>query len=358
MSASLPNSIQPTAPELLHELQHPQWHLLLRITLALLALSYAFFVPAPLVATLYNFFIIGTILYIALQSLLWLSIILNRANTFVLYSVTIIDIVASFAVIINDPASIPPSIVLAITALIVATTQHQFKPFTAIFGVFSVLFVTALVIRQQLIGHSYDIYFAAVTLFSLTTATATLIMSAHADSLRLRAARVTETDPLTGLGNRWTFYEAAKYLLPFHHRNLTPMVVMYAQIEVTRYKGKHVSKAIHDYLLKQFSSIVDQRIRGYDIATRHGNNEFAFLLADTTSKDAERIAFDIQQQFDNWAKQKDLPAYVHIGMAIVPARPVALDQILTNINAALYRARQYKKGVSGAVFADPEQTPR
>lgn len=358
MSASLPDNIQPVSPEQFHELHLPQWHLALRITLALLALVYAFLVPAKLVTVTYNVFMIGVILYVALQSLLWLAIILNRAHPLLLHGITALDVIATLAIVLNDPAPLPPTLVLAGAALALAVAQHRFKSFTAVFATFMVLFVITLVARQQWLGRPYDLYFAAITLFSLAAAGASLILSAHAESLRLRAARVTETDPLTGLGNRWTFYEAAKYLLPFHQRNMTPMVVMFAEIEVTRRKGKRVGKAINQYLLKQFASIVDQRLRGCDIAVHYGGNEFAFLLVDTTNKDAEVIAFDMQQQFDNWAKQKDLPAYVHIGMAVVPNRPIAIDQILININAALYRARQYKKGVSGAVFADPEQAAR
>ena len=113
---------------------------------------------------------------------------------------------------------------------------------------------------------------------------------------------------------------------------------------------------MNEFLLKQFATIADQRLRAGDIATHYGGNEFAFLLVDTSTKDAEVIAADLQAEFERLAKQKDLPAHAHIGLSIVPHRPVALDQILININSALYRAKQYKKGVSGAVFADPEQT--
>ncbi len=356
MSTLLPDNIQPVSPERFHELHLPQWHLVLRITLAALILAYAFFVPARLVLVSYNIFMIGVILYVAAQSLLWLSIILNRANALLLHTITALDIIAMLCVLLNDPAPLPPTLLLAGAALALAVAQHRFKSFTAVFGSFMLLIVGTLIIRQELLEKPYDIYFAAITLFALISASATLILSAHAESLRLRAARVTETDPLTGLGNRWTFYEAAKYLLPYHQRNMTPMVVMFAEIEITRRKGKRLGKSINQYLLKQFASIADQRLRGCDVAVHYGGNEFAFLLVDTTNKDAEIIAFDMQQQFDIWAKQKDLPAYVHIGLAVIPNRPVAIDQILININAALFRARQYKKGVSGAVFADPEQS--
>ncbi len=356
MNPLLPENIKPVAPEQFHELHLPQWHLALRISLALLALAYAWLVPAQLLLVTYTGFVIGVILYVALQSLLGLSIILNRASPALLHATTYIDVIAALCVLINDPAPMPPTIILAGAMLALAVAQHRLKSFTAVFSVVLILITGALILRQQLLNKPYDIYFAAVTLFALASSCATLILSAHAESLRLRAARVTETDPVTGLGNRWTFYEAAKYLLPYHQRNMTPMVVMFAEIEVTKRKGKKVGKSINQYLLKQFASIIDQRLRGCDVAVHYGRNEFAFLLVDTTTKDAEVIAFDIQQQFDTWAKQKDLPAYVHIGMSVVPNRPIAMDQILININSALYRARQYKKGVSGAVFADPEQS--
>jgi diguanylate cyclase (GGDEF)-like protein len=334
----------------------PQWHLALRIVLALLTLAYAYLVPAPLALVSYPFFILGITLYVALQSLISLSIILNRANRFLLYAITCIDVAASLFILMNDPAPVPPTMMLVATTLALAVAQHRQRSFTVVFASIVVLTAAALVIRQYLLQRGYDIYFAALALLGLTSAFSTLILSAHAESLRLRAARVTETDPVTGLGNRWTFYEAAKYLLPYHQRNMTPMVVMFAEIEIAPRKGKRINKAVNQYLLKQFASIVDHRLRGCDIAVHYGGNEFAFLLVDTTTKDAESIAFDIQQQFDTWAKQKDLSSYVHVGLSVVPNRPVALDQILMNINAALFRARQYKKGVSGAVFADPEQT--
>lgn len=354
MSSLLPDNIKPVSPELFHELHLPKWHLSLRIVLALLALIYAFFVPAKLLLITYMGFMIGVILYVALQSLLGLSIILNRAHPALLHAITYLDVVAALCVLINDPAPLPPTLMLVGATLALAVAQHRLKSFTVVFAGIMLLMLGTLLLRQHLLHNPYDSYFAALTLFMLAASCTTLILSAHAESLRLRAARVTETDPVTGLGNRWTFYEAAKYLLPYHQRNMTPMVVMFAEIEVTKRKGRRTSKTMNQYLLKQFASIADQRLRGCDVAAHYGGNEFAFLLVDTTTKDAETIAFEMQQQFDIWAKQKDLAAYVHIGLSVIPNRPVALDQILISINSALYRARQYKKGVSGAVFADPD----
>jgi diguanylate cyclase (GGDEF)-like protein len=354
MSSPLPDNINPVPPEQFHELHLPQWQLVLRITLAILTLIYAFFVPAKLLLITYTGFMVCTIVYVAAQSLLGLSIILNRPHPALLHAITYLDVIAATGVLINDPATLPPTLVLVGAILALAVAQHRLQSFIAVFTGTIVLATAALLLRQQLLHVPYDIYFFSILLFMLVASCVALILSAHAENLRLRAARVTETDPITGLGNRWTFYEAAKYLLPYHQRNMTPMVVMFAEIEVTKRKGRRVGKAINQYLLKQFASIADNRLRGCDVSAHYGGNEFAFLLVDTTTKDAEVIAFEMQQQFDIWAKQKDLPAYVHIGLSVVPNRPIALDQILISINSALHRARQYKKGVSGAVFADPD----
>lgn len=355
MSAPLPDNISPVAPEQFHEVFMPRTQLGLRIALAVLTLAYMFFVPGFLTLTPYMVFMVGVIIYISLQSLLTLLVMLNGARSGLVYSLTVIDAVAVVTSVLNDPAPLPATLILVLAMLGVAVAQHRASAYTTVFVSTLVGTLVALALRYQLQHHKLDFPFFAQVLFTVAAASVLPMVSGQVEALRLRTARVTDLDPLTGLGNRWTFYEAAKYLLPYHHRNLTPMVVMFAEIEVTKRKGKKVTKAINDFLLKQFASIADQRLRSSDVAVHYGGNEFAFLLVDTTTKDAEAIAFDMQQQFNQWAKQKDLPAYAHIGLAVVPHRPVALDQILISINAALYRARQYKKGVSGAVFADPEQ---
>lgn len=356
MSAPLSDNISPLAPHQFLDPYLPKVQLALRIALALMTLAYAYLVPAQLNLTPYVVFLIGVIVYVGVQSLLGLTLILNRATPAILNTVTFVDVIGALLAVLNDPATFPITLVLVVVALILAATQHRLQSVTAILTVSILATISVASARQSLAGGDYDLTFIGQAIFLIAAGVTLFIMSSYLERLRKRSARVTETDSLTGLGNRWTFYEAAKYLLPYHQRNLTPMVVMYADIEVASHKGKKPTKSVNQYLLKQFASIVDQRLRSSDIAVHYGGNEFAFLLVDTTTKDAETIAFDLQQNFNNWARQKELAAYAHIGMAVVPHRPIAMDQVLISINAALYRARQYKKGVSGAVFADPEQS--
>lgn len=355
MSAPLPDNISPVAPEQFNEVFLPRTQLGLRLAVAVLAIIYIWLTPKAPTLTPYVVFQGGILIYMLAQSLLTVIVMLNGARPGLIYGISALDVIAALTVLLNDPSPMPAGLFLTFGALGLAAAQHRCQSYGSLFGVTLAAFIGVLSLRQELLHLPFNLAFFSLTTFAIAGLSVLAVVVAHLERLRLRTARITRIDPLTGLGNRWTFYEAAKYLLPYHHRNLTPMVVMFAEIEVTKRKGRKVTKAINDFLLKQFATIADQRLRASDVAVHYGGNEFAFLLVDTTTKDAETIAFDLQQQFSNWAKQKDLPAYAHIGLAVVPHRPVALDQILISINAALFRARQYKKGVSGAVFADPEQ---
>ena len=70
MSSLLPENIQPIAPDQFNQLHLPQWHLVLRLALVVIALTYAFFVPARLVLVPYAVFTLGMTVYAAAQSLL------------------------------------------------------------------------------------------------------------------------------------------------------------------------------------------------------------------------------------------------------------------------------------------------
>jgi diguanylate cyclase (GGDEF)-like protein len=351
MSFPLTDNISPLATAQFHEVRQPHWYLILRIALALLTMAYVCFIPTGLSPAHQTSVLIGGLFYIVLQSLLGVVVIINRAKLSLLNAMTALDMLGALCALLCDPSPLPPTLILTAAALTLAAIQYRLRVFVAIFGSSLALLAAMLALRQLLQHKPYDLDFVLVMLFFLAALCPALILCAHAENLCLRTARIAETDPVTGLGNRWTFYEAARYLLPYHLRNLTPMVVMLVDIEIAR----AVDASNRRYLLKQFASLVNHRLRGCDIAVRYDNTEFAFLLTDTAAKDAEVIAADMQQQFDAWARQKSLAAHARVGLSTIPNRPIALDQILISINAAISRARQREEEVSGTVFAAPEQ---
>lgn len=354
MSKALPHAI---GPVLIDRFTFGYTPLLLslRLGIALLVLAWGWWTPGEFLLTTWAWMQISLVVYAFLQILLALPGLMDRPGPISVYLATVLDVVATLAVVVNDPQPIPVTLLLFPVTLIIPATLLSVQAFVGFLTTSLLSAVLALALRQTTLQQLPD--FAFWTLASLTTLTALacLLLNLLVEVLRQRAARVTEADARTGMDNRWTFYEAAKYLLPYHQRNLTPMMVLFAEIEFAGNAGRKLSYNQRQQATKQFALISEQRVRACDIAVQYSENEFAYLLLDTQTRQAEELAAALQQTFNSWARSHDTPAYCHVGLSVVPVRPVALDQILININAALHRAKQYRKGVSGAVFADPEQ---
>ncbi len=346
--------IQPIPAYLLHHVPMPTRQIALRLLAAGLILTYTYFVPGALNFGTWQVFLTGTILLVAVQSLLGMWLGMRGYAQPAVLSLLLLDLFGVGALWLNDPARTWPSLGLYPLLIILQTLLLQGRWRYVFYALSSAVLLGCAAVRALALGLHPDfseISSLGIACYSLLPL---LILARHQQQLRERSARITGEDALTGLGNRWTFYESARYLLPYHQRNLTPMIVMYAEIEVLAQQRSQHSRAVLDIVAKKFATLLEQRLRASDVATRYDRLSFALLLADTSSAEAEKIAFEVQQEFNLWAKQTSYPAFAHFGIAPVPPRPVALDQILLNINAALSRAQQSRKGVSGAVFADPE----
>ncbi len=355
MPRSQQDSIQPIPSFLLQQVPMPRLQLLIRSLIFALALSYAYCIPGRLNLGSWQVFLTGAILLASGEALISMWLILRGYARPAVIALLLLDLSGVDALWLNDPASTWPSAGLLAAVLLLQTLllTGRWRPLAYAFTLLDLTGI-ALIRHYELALPLHFSQVAAVLALALATLPL-LILMRHLQDLREKTARITAEDALTGLGNRWTFYESARYLLPYHQRNLTPMMVMYAEIEVLAQNRTQHSPAVLDIVAKKFASLLETRLRSSDIATRYDRLSFALLLADTHSAAAEKIAFDVQQAFNLWAKQSSYPAFVHFGIAPVPPRPVALDQILINIHAAIARARQSRKGVSGAVFADPEQ---
>lgn len=360
MSAPHNNNNIAVAPEPFYPTGLPRAQLTTRIILTLLAVAYAWRLPLALQPYPVQLLLAGAAIYLLAQLLLNIPGVARWGDRPALsWAMTGIDLLAGLSLLAGDPAPGAPGALLTIGILVLAASQHRWRDYL----IFNLLFVGLMIAlaaatpfsRQRLIHMPYDASPFIQLLFLVGSSALMLLLARQINSLRQRAARMTDTHPVTGLGNRWTLYEAARYLLPYHQRNHIPVVLMFADIDLlTESRGKR-SRSTHEQVVRQFATISDQRLRHSDVAVHYGATSFAYLLADTTAKDAERIAADLQQAFEQWAGEQQLPAQAYVGVAAMPPDTVAIDQILGNISASLNRARHYKRSASAAVFASPEQ---
>jgi diguanylate cyclase (GGDEF)-like protein len=121
---------------------------------------------------------------------------------------------------------------------------------------------------------------------------------------RLRAgARVVElenqlvslarTDPLTGIPNRWVFFEHFERELLRASRYDLPLTCVLVDIDFFKTVNDTHGHVIGDVILKAFARALSQQCRPSDYICRYGGEEFCVLLTETSEENgaiwAERI---------------------------------------------------------------------
>lgn len=196
---------------------------------------------------------------------------------------------------------------------------------------------------------------AIPTLTVLLTAGAWLLLFRYWE-LAAAMEQLPGIDPLTGLANRATLHDAARYFIPYQQRNRTSLVVMLCEIELEETAGrKIVRRSLMKRALQQFGQIVENRLRGCDIAVYYGDNRFAFLLTDTHHKGAEQAAADLGKPFEDWARDCAIHARLRTGIAPLPMESLALDHVISRLHQAIETTRIHAPQRLQPVFIDPAQ---
>jgi diguanylate cyclase (GGDEF)-like protein len=159
--------------------------------------------------------------------------------------------------------------------------------------------------------------------------------------------RQAHYDPLTGLPNRVLFCSRLSTELQSAALGLTHGAVLYIDLDHFKKINDTVGHAAGDQVL----SIAAQRLRACikedDTVGRLGGDEFAVILRDMVSADAaqaiaQRIVHSLQQPVS--LAGRDHTVCASIGIARFPQDGEAIDTLLRNADAAMYRAKDLGRG--------------
>ncbi|MDH5503784.1 MAG: EAL domain-containing protein [Acidimicrobiia bacterium] len=160
-------------------------------------------------------------------------------------------------------------------------------------------------------------------------------------------------DSLTKLANRTLFSERVETALDRCARDDRFIAVMFLDLDDFKTVNDSLGHAAGDDLLVQVANRLRSFTRPEDVVARLGGDEFAILLEDlatpTGATDvAERIMAGMMIPFN--LEGKELKVHTSIGIAFGGSsdRP---DQIMRNADAAMYAAKQTRKGTY-RVFED------
>ncbi len=156
--------------------------------------------------------------------------------------------------------------------------------------------------------------------------------------------RLATTDELTQLNNRRHFLSLAEKTLNRSRRYREPLALFMCDIDFFKHINDTFGHTIGDQVLQQVAEIIKNTLRDTDIAGRIGGEEFAIMLVQTSTENAQEVAERLRQNIENSQITLEdghlVPLTISIGIAI-PTYPIeTLATLLQHADQALYKAKR------------------
>ena len=169
----------------------------------------------------------------------------------------------------------------------------------------------------------------------------------HEDITQRKAAEaqfeyIAEHDVLTGLDNRLVFQRSLSEAVVRAKRNGTMLAVMFLDLDRFKIINDSLGHAVGDQLLKSVASRIRSAVRASDVVARLGGDEFAIVQTDLiqtsgsvilATKLLELIAEPIM------LGKQEVQTSASLGITIYPSDQSEPEQLLTNADLAMYRAK-------------------
>jgi diguanylate cyclase (GGDEF)-like protein len=150
------------------------------------------------------------------------------------------------------------------------------------------------------------------------------------------------TDSLTGLYNRREFDNRIKVETERANRYSRFLSIMELDLDNFKEWNDTYGHLEGDRLLKEFSAIMLNSIRGTDVAFRIGGDEFMILLIETDVKQTRTIATRISKAVKE--KNFDDNVRVTVSVGVAEYRSESVQEFQRRVDKALYRAKSFSSG--------------
>lgn len=108
----------------------------------------------------------------------------------------------------------------------------------------------------------------------------------------------TNRDPLTGVGNRRQFDMKLAVEISKARSLERPLSLVLADLDHFKQVNDTFGHLIGDEVLKFFAAMLVKNLKGSDVVTRFGGEEFALILPNTSADDASRVIDKIRAKFE------------------------------------------------------------
>ena len=157
-----------------------------------------------------------------------------------------------------------------------------------------------------------------------------------------RIRRLAHYDLLTGLPNRALFADRARQALSKARREKSELAVMFIDLDLFKQINDTLGHAVGDLLLKAAAARMQDCLRGSDTVARIGGDEFVVLVPDVESaENAMSVALKIRHALARpfQLSGRSLRVSCSLGIALFPGHGADQNQLLSNADTAMYRAK-------------------
>ena len=180
-----------------------------------------------------------------------------------------------------------------------------------------------------------------------------LVLAVYTRARRFRSLRsLMLRDSLTGLLNHTTTREHVEAELARMKREEKPLALAMLDLDHFKRINDTYGHVTGDRVLKTFSSMLRQRLRGSDIIGRTGGEEFSVALPGATQEQAFSIMDDVREAFACVRQEHDGVEFnvtFSCGIAMFPEHDTITD-LAEAADKALYKAKN--KGRNRIVIAE------
>jgi two-component system cell cycle response regulator len=166
---------------------------------------------------------------------------------------------------------------------------------------------------------------------------------------RMQATLQTEslTDELTRLHNRRGFMALAGSHMKSAERTKKPFALVFIDLDGMKDVNDTLGHVEGDRALVEAASLLSRCVRQTDIVARFGGDEFVLLLTTAENDWEDCIRRRLQQQVDASNAQPGRRYRLSFSVGVVRAEPdrwLALEDLVAEADAMMYRQKQKKKG--------------
>lgn len=173
----------------------------------------------------------------------------------------------------------------------------------------------------------------------------------QASQMLAQANHQAHHDPLTGLCNRTLFDELVAHQLAAAERSGGRLAVVAIDLDGFKAVNDQHGHAAGDLVLKTAADRIQKAIRGADVVSRRGGDEFTVLLNHVDQPLAQRIGEKLVATLARPYDGIDVAVSASVGIVLYPESGTTLAGLLERADRALYEAKKAgKRRLAGDVL--------